>query len=382
MRWRYMLAVAAVLVAVAAGLGFWSFHQTPPALTLPGIVETQQVRLSSKVGGRIARVVVAEGDVVEPGQPMVYLDLPELHAQKEQTQARARAAYADLERARNGARPEEKAAAKAAYEAATASYQRIKAGARPQELDQARAELGSAGAERTRSEQELERVAALYRRQAAPRADYDAAVATQKRLEQEVQRLQARLDLLVAGSRVEEIAEAAAKMEQARANYELLLAGSRAEDVAACQARYDELEARLAEIEINLAEAVVRAPEKAVVEVLPVRKGDVVSPNQPVARVLRAEDLWVKVFVPETELGKVRMNQAVTVTVDSYPNRRFNGSVVQIASISEFTPRNVQSASERRHQMFAVKVRIADPQGVFKSGMAADVRVPLRGVDE
>ncbi len=113
------------------------------------------------------------------------------------------------------------------------------------------------------------------------------------------------------------------------------------------------------------------------VEVLAVRKGDLVMPNQPVVRVLRAEDMWVKVYVPETELGKLRLGQDVEVTVDAYPGRRFQGKVIQIASESEFTPRNVQSLDERRHQMFGVKVRVDDPQGVFKSGMAADVWLPL-----
>jgi multidrug resistance efflux pump len=129
---------------------------------------------------------------------------------------------------------------------------------------------------------------------------------------------------------------------------------------------------------VNLEEAVVRVPEPAVVEVLPVRKGDTVGPNQPVVRVLRDEDLWVKVFVPETLLGKVRLNQAVEVTIDSHPGERFAGTVVYIASASEFTPRNVQSADERRHQVFAIKVRIDDPRGVFKSGMAADVHLTLQ----
>jgi multidrug resistance efflux pump len=175
----------------------------------------------------------------------------------------------------------------------------------------------------------------------------------------------------------EEIAEAEAEAARARANYELLLAGTRSEEVAAAEARVAELQSRVRELEVNLREAVVRAPEKAVVEVLSVRKGDVVAPNQAVARVLRAEDLWVKVFVPETELGRLRLNQTVTVTVDSYPGKRFQGTVRQVAAISEFTPRNVQSVSERRHQVFAVKVCVADPQGVFKSGMSAEVQLPL-----
>ncbi len=377
MRWKTIFSVTVVLVAVGAGLGFWSFGGGAPTLKLPGIVETQQVRLSSKVGGRVARVAVAEGDVVEAGQPLVYFDLPELQAQKEQLEAKVRAAYAELERARNGARPEEKAAAQAAYQAAQANYLRIKAGARPQEIAQARAELASARAELKRSEHDLERSSTLYQRQAESRAAYDAALAARDRLHGEVNRLQARLDLLLAGSRPEEVEEAAAKMGQAKANYDVLVAGTRAEDIAAAEARHAELQARLREINVNLDEAVVKAPEKAVIEVLPVRTGDVAGPNQPVVRVLRADDLWVKVFVPETELGKVRLNQTVTVTVDAYPHKQFTGTVMQIASVSEFTPRNVQSASERRHQVFAVKVRIADPQGVFKSGMAAEVVLPL-----
>src|SRR5262249_49962808 len=115
-----------------------------------------------------------------------------------------------------------------------------------------------------------------------------------------------------------------------------------------------------------------------VVEVLSVRKGDVLTPNQTILRVLRADDLWVKVYVPETELGRVQLGQHVDVTIDSYPNRRFAGTVEQIAAESEFTPRNVQSADERRHQVFGVKVRVANPEGVFKSGMAAEVTLPLR----
>ena len=96
-------------------------------------------------------------------------------------------------------------------------------------------------------------------------------------------------------------------------------------------------------------------------------------------RALRADDLWVKAFVPATELGRLRVGQAVEVAVDSHPGRRFGGEIRFIANVSEFTPRNVQSADERRHQVFAVKVRVADPEGVFKSGMAAEVFVPVDG---
>ena len=110
---------------------------------------------------------------------------------------------------------------------------------------------------------------------------------------------------------------------------------------------------------------------------LAVRKGDVLAPNGPVARLLRTADVWVRVYVPETQLGKIHLDQEVQVTNDSYPGRRFTGRVIQIAAESEFTPRNVQSADERHHQVFGVKVRVDDPEGVFKAGMAASVAVPL-----
>jgi len=95
--------------------------------------------------------------------------------------------------------------------------------------------------------------------------------------------------------------------------------------------------------------------------------------------VLWDDDLWVKVFVPETELGKVRLGDQVDVTVDTYPGRRLPGVIDQIASVSEFTPRNVQSIDERKHQVFAIKVKVDNHEGLFKSGMAAEVTVPLAG---
>jgi HlyD family secretion protein len=108
-----------------------------------------------------------------------------------------------------------------------------------------------------------------------------------------------------------------------------------------------------------------------------VRPGDLVQANQPILRVLRADDLWVKVFVPETKLGLIPLNKEVEVRIDSFPDKRLHGVVIQKASISEFTPRNVQSVDERRYQVFAVKVRVDDPQGVLNAGMAAEVTIPL-----
>ena len=107
------------------------------------------------------------------------------------------------------------------------------------------------------------------------------------------------------------------------------------------------------------------------------RPGDLVPPNQSVVRMLRVEDLWVKVYVPETQYGLVTLDKEVDVTIDSHPGKVFKGIVIQRANISEFTPRNVQSIDERRNQVFGVKILVSDPQGVLNAGMAAEVTIRL-----
>jgi multidrug resistance efflux pump len=241
----------------------------------------------------------------------------------------------------------------------------------------ARAELVASRAEFDLARLDHSRAVNLYRGQALTRADYDQAVSTRLRAQGRTEAAQAHLDLLLAGSRPEEIDEAAAELRRCQANYSLLLAGTRSEELAAARARVREARARVQELDAQLGEAVVRAPGTAVVEVLAVRPGDVVAPKQAVLHVLAADDLWVRAYIPETDLGRIRLNQEVEVRIDSYPGRGFVGTVRQIAGESEFTPRNVQSASERRYQLFGCKVQVSDPQGVFKSGMAAEVVLPL-----
>lgn len=225
-----------------------------------------------------------------------------------------------------------------------------------------------------KTEDEYSRVANLV---SASMQEKDIALAARDRARALVTSAKATVEWMARGNRPEEIEEASADLARHTARLKLLQRGTRDEDKAIAYAAVEEAEARLAEAEVQLREAVVLSQEKCRIEVLAVRVGDLVPPGQLVARVLRANDLWVKAFVPATELGRLKHGQAVEVAVDSHPGQRFAGEVVFIASASEYTPRNVQSADERRHQVFAVKVRVSDPDGVFKSGMAAEVKLQL-----
>ena len=376
MTWKPLLAALVIIAVAALGVGFfWPFGNGDHRLVLPGVVEIQEVRLASKIGGRIKSVEVIEGDVVEPGDVLVRLEVPELEAQLEQAKARLLAAQAELDKAISGPRPEEKEAARAQVSAAKAHHQRLKVGFREEEKRQARSDLDAAEASLKLAREEFDRADRLFRQGPGSfsKADWDTARYTRDMTQGRFSAAKARADMMNTGSRQEDIDEAAAELERAEANLKLLEVGTRQEDKDLARARLAETQAKVAELSANLREADVRAAERALVDVLPVRKGDVVSPNQPVARVLRAQDLWVKVYVPETLLGKVKVGQTVSLTIDSDPGKRFTGSVMHIAAESEFTPRNVQSVDERRHQVFGVKIKVENPQNVFKAGMAAEV---------
>lgn len=380
-KWAVLIVSLLFAVAGVAVAGMWWKHGGPTdLLRLPGIVETQDVRVASKVGGRVAEVFVSEGERVVGGQKLVRLNIPEVEARAAQWQAKRAAAAAAVEKLKAGARPEEIAAAQAMRAAAAARLEKLRAGSRAEEIRGAEGEAASAEADLKLASQEFERVSRLAGNRAASQNDLDTARANRNRALGMAAAATARYEMMKAGPRPEEIAEAQAELDRAQASLDLLLAGTRAEDIRAAEAELAYIDAKILETNAELAEGTVEAEEAAVVEVLSVRAGDVVAPSAPVARLLRAEDLWVRVYVPELDLGKITLGQTADVIIDAYPDHRFLGKVVQIASISEFTPRNVQSVEQRRHQVFGVKVQVADPRGVFKSGMAAEVVLPIRSL--
>ncbi len=155
--------------------------------------------------------------------------------------------------------------------------------------------------------------------------------------------------------------------------YETYLAaqrGGRPEDVAAAQAAVAQAQQRLAYLERQHRELVVTAPSTGVVETFDLRPGDLVAANQPVATLLEPDQIWVRVYVPEPQLGRVKLGQPAAIHVDTFPHRTFPGRVVEIRNQAEYTPRNIQTLDQRSDEVFGVKVAI-DPTPELKPGMAA-----------
>jgi multidrug resistance efflux pump len=376
MRTKIAIVAVVVLVAVIGGVAaFWPFRGRHE-LRLPGVVEVQEVRLGSKVGGRVDEVLIKEGQTINYGDKLVTFEKPELKNQRNQAKAKLDSAKAELERLRLS-RPEEIKAAADAKESAKAKWERAANGWKMEEKQQ-EFELKTADADFEQAQKEWDRIVPLFKEKVIPQAEYDVAKAAYDRSRTKKESTRWRNEWTRA-VRPQEITDARREYQRATAVWQQLEL-TQQPDLDMLRAKVAELQANLEAIDINIAETTVIAPPhlgKAVVEVLSVRSGDLVQPNQSVVRVLRVEDLWVKVYVPETQYGLITLHQKVDVTIDSFPGRIFKGVVEQRANIPEFTPRNVQSVDERRHQVFGVKIRVADPDGVFNAGMAAEVVIPL-----
>jgi len=340
-----------------------------------GTIESREIEIGSKIGGRVTAVPVEEGQTVKAGDVLVRFECDELQAQRIQAAAQASAAQADLDRMLRGNRPEEIEQAEATAAAQKAAMQAAINGPRPQELAQAQADLAAAQADAANAATYYERMAKLAATDTISRQQYDDARDKRDAAAQRAESARQRLALLQAGTRPEDVRTAQARYAQAHAAATLAQRGFRKEDIAAARDRLAQAQGRVAELDARLKEAVLTAPGDAVVEVVSVRPGDLVPANRIVINLLEPSQLWVKVYIPETDLARVHLGQAADVRVDSYSGRAFTGHIRQIASQAEFLPRNVQTRSDREHQVFGAKVYVENPQGILKSGMTATVRL-------
>jgi len=280
-----------------------------------------------------------------------------------------------LNKMTRGNRPEEIAQAEATARAQKAAFEEAQNGPRRQEIDQAQADFNAASADATNAKVFYGRMEKLVAADTISRQQFDDARDKRDAAAQRAESARQRLALLEAGTRPEDVNAAEAKLKQAEAAAVLARKGFRKEDIEAARGRMAEAQGHVAELDARLREAVLRAPADSVVEVVSVRPGDLVQAGRIVITMLEASQLWVKVYVPETDLAHVRLGQQVTVRVDSFGNRTFAGHVGQIASQAEFLPRNVQTKSDREHQVFGVKVFVDNSQQVLKSGMSATVHL-------
>lgn len=364
---KRIVPLVLVCLVLIAGL-IISQRRTGP-LKVSGFIENDEIRVGSRVGGRVLKIFVEEGNQVRSGQPLVTLEPFQLKEQEAQARALLAQSAADNDRLKEGYQREEIEQSKARLDQLVAARERLGNGEEDIAAAQANLELAQAQLELALTK--YKRTEALFGKSNASQADMDQASselrvarATSRVREEELAKLKRTLP--------SDIKEAEAKVEEARQDWVLRDQGYRKQDKARAKAAVVAAQAALDAIERQIEELTIRAPADGVIEAVDLRPGDLVGSNTTAISMVETTRLWVRAYVPENHLD-VKIGRAVAVTVDSFGKRRFNGHVTFVSRQAEFTPGNVQTPEERSKQVFKIKVLLDEGLDVLRAGMTADV---------
>jgi HlyD family secretion protein len=340
---KRLVPVFLLAVLVLGGLLGWKLWDQDRALRAPaggtGVVEGTTVHLASRVGGRISQLVVAEGQPVAAGDLVAKLDCVEPEAALAEARAR-------LAAAREQASAAEKVAAAAAAQVGVAKASAGSATA------QARALSTQGGA----AERQAERLVALG--EAAPYASLDQVKSSAVGLEAQA----------AAARSQATAAEAQARAASGQASAARAQAEAARQQVAA-------VEAVIARAQLAVDECRLTAPRAGTVELLPWEEGELVGPGSTVATLVDTSTVTAAFYLPNAELAAARPGAPATVRADAWPDRTFEGTVTRVATEAEFTPRNIQTRTDRDRLVYRVEVDVPNPDGALRPGMPVEVRL-------
>lgn len=376
------LVIIAVILAVA-GLGvYWTFFRTPgsdPNLILvSGNIEVTDAEVSFKMPGRVSSRPIDEGQFVKQGDLIATLDDAELKSELALRQAELQAAESALAELVAGSRPEEIAAASAAKDQAQSFVDELVAGSRNQEVKVADAKLAATRATVQHLKSDLDRGLKLIRSNAISQEEldrrqglYGVALAEQAAANEE-------LLLIKEGPRAEKIVQSRAALAQVTAHYDLVKAGPRKETIQQAKARTEQAKAAIELAQTNLQNAILPSPLTGIVLSKNTEPGEFVAAGTPVVTVGDLEHVWLRAYINETDLGRVKIGHDVQVTTDTYPDKQYEGRISFVSSEAEFTPKNVQTSQERVKLVYRIKIDIQNIDMELKPGMPADAVIEVK----
>jgi HlyD family secretion protein len=387
MKRRKIILPALILLVILGLIYYFGFYR--PGLKASGImtsghIEVTEVDMSFRLAGHVARLFVDEGAVVKKGELLAELEQEPIQARRDQAFAAVQeleARVASLSLAisiKQDVQDAEVKRAKAGVSAAGARYQSLKTGSREEEIAEAAAARDRAKTEWENQQVDFRRIKDLYERKIVSQSQYDNSRTGAEAARAAYLAAEERYKLVKAGPRKEAIQEGKANLAGSDAALSAAEAGLREIekmklDLTALNAQLAQAKAALAIAEDDLNKSRLYAPFDAFVTVKDVEEKEFVQPGTPVLTVADLGEVWVKTYVPETELGRVRLGQDAEVISDTFPGKMYPGKVTFISPEAEFTPKNVQTKEERVKLVYRIKVTLKNPNQELKAGMPVDV---------
>ncbi|MGE5488720.1 MAG: HlyD family secretion protein [bacterium] len=382
------IPVAATIAAAIIGYGVyrWIRGGGDGAIRVSGNIELTEVDISFKLPGKLVERPVDEGDAVKRGMLLAKLDQEQLMAQRDRAKAALEAAESlrdqvatsvELQRETLEAQIQQRAAEVRAMEA---RLEELTSGSREEEKKQARAAVDRARAEADRAQKDFERMESLFKSDNISAADLDQYRARRDSAAAALREVQQQYQIVIDGPRRETIEAARAQLAQARATLRLAEAQRlelkrRQEELRTREADIGQRRAELALIESQLADTIAISPIDGVVLAKGAEPGEVIAAGTTVLTVGDIEHPWLRAYISETDLGRVKIGSAARVTTDSFPGKVYKGRVSFIASQAEFTPKQIQTFEERAKLMYRIKIDVENPNGELKSNMPADAEI-------
>ncbi|GLI34035.1 MAG: HlyD family efflux transporter periplasmic adaptor subunit [Deltaproteobacteria bacterium] len=376
-KWIVLPAILLIVVVLAYFFKWEKAAHDKNVLHVSGNIEVTDAEVSFKIPGRVEKRLVSEGEIIRAGQPVAILDSTDLVREVALRKAEVEAAKAALAELEAGSRPQEIAQAEAAAHKAEEKLKEMLAGSRPQEIRAAEASVSQARADVERLKSDYERQVQLYKREVISAREFEVTQGAYKAASARLAEASEHLKLVREGPRKEEIEQARAALREARERFDLVKAGPRQETIDQSRARLKQAREALALAEIRLGYARIVSPLSGVVLSENIESGEYVSAGTPIVTVGDLVNVWLRAFINETDLGRVKVGQPVRVTTDTYPGKAYEGYVSFISSQAEFTPKNVQTEKERVKLVYRIKVDIQNPDMELKPGMPADADISL-----
>jgi HlyD family secretion protein len=388
---KRIIVIIVVLAAVAAGVYAYrsGIGRTPDdRIMVSGNIELTEVNIAFKTAGRLIERTVDEGDSVKKGQIVARLDRAELEAQREREAAGLASAQSQLAQAQTALEWEQANLAgdvqqrKADLASNESRLQELKNGSRPQEIQESRATVEAAQSELDRAKRDWDRAQTLYKNDDISTEQFDQYRNRWQSADAAIKQAQQRDALVQAGPRVEVVQAAEGQVEKARGALKMADANTleikrREQELVTRRDEIERAKASLALIDAQLADTIAYSPVDGVVLVKSADVGEVLGVGTTVVTVGDIDHPWLRGYVNETALGKIKVGAKAKVTTDSYPGKVYDGRVSFIASEAEFTPKQIQTQEERVKLVYRIKIELDNPRRELKSNMPADAQIVL-----